>query len=139
MFFDLFRRKKNKEPEITALSEADRKWNKLWEMWSQEDIESPYNELMNYHSEVANGGHYQYFLNTENNGDLNKEIEALRSILPEVLKDNLQSAFNAYTELENDKNIDSNEKTLKICDNTFWKNEEAINEIIKSFSDTVIL
>lgn len=139
MIFDLFKRKKNKEPEIKDLSEADRKWNKLWDMWSQEDIESPYNELMNYQSEVANGGHYQYFLNTENNGDISKENEALNSILPDILKDNLKTAFGAYTELENDKNIDSNEKTLKICDNTFWENEETINEILKSFSETIIL
>lgn len=139
MIFDLFKRKKNKELEITALSEADRKWNKLWELWSQEDIESPYNELMNYHSEVANGGHYQYFLNTENNGDLKKEIEALNSILPAILKDNLKNAFGAYAELENDKNIESNEEALKFCDETFWKNEETVNEIIKSFSDTIIL
>ena len=139
MIFDLFKRKKNKEPEITTLSEADRKWNKLWDMWSQEDIESPYNELMNYQSEVTNGGHYQYFLNTENNGDLKKEIEALNSILPDVLKDNLKTAFSAYIELENDKNIESNEEALKFCDETFWKNEETINEIIKSISETIIL
>ena len=32
MFFDLFRRKKNKDIEDVVLSEADEKWNRMWDL-----------------------------------------------------------------------------------------------------------
>lgn len=46
------------------------KWNKMWELWSEGKIASPYAELMTYQSEVNNGGHNQYFTNVENTSDL---------------------------------------------------------------------
>ena len=133
MFFDLFRRKKNKDIEDVVLSEADKKWNRLWVLWAEGEIESPYNELMTYQSEVNNGGHHQYFLNTENNGDVRKDIEALCAILPDVLKNNIQTAFKSYIELEQDKNIETNEEILEQCDDVFWENEEMINSILESY------
>ncbi|MBO5396182.1 MAG: DUF4375 domain-containing protein [Clostridia bacterium] len=133
MFFDLFRRKKNKDIENVVLSKADKKWNRLWDLWAEGEIESPYNELMTYQSEVNNGGHHQYFLNTENNGDVRKDIKALCAILPDVLKDNIQTAFKSYVELEQDKNIDTNEEILEKCDDVFWENEEMINSILESY------
>ena len=133
MFFDLFRRKKNKDIEDVVLSEADKKWNRLWVLWAEGEIESPYNELMTYQSEVNNGGHHQYFLNTENNGDVRKDIEALCDILPDVLKNNIQTAFKSYIELEQDKNIETNEEILEQCDDVFWENEEMINSILESY------
>lgn len=133
MFFDLFRRKKNKDIEDVVLSEADEKWNRMWDLWADGNIESPYNELMTYQSEVNNGGHHQYFLNTENNGDVRKDIEALCAILPNVLKDNIQTAFKSYVELEQDKNIDVNEEILEKCDDVFWENEEMINSILEGY------
>lgn len=133
MFFDLFRRKKNKNIDDVVLSEADEKWNRMWDLWADGDIESPYNELMTYQSEVNNGGHHQYFLNTENNGDVRKDIETLCVILPDVLKDNVQTAFNAYVELEQDRNIETNEEILEKCDDVFWENEEMINSILESY------
>lgn len=133
MFFDLFRRKKNKDIMEEVLSEADKKWNKMWDLWADGEIESPYNELMTYQSEVNNGGHHQYFLNTENNGDVRKDIENLYTILPGVLTDNIQSAFKAYIELEQDKNIEKNEESLEKCDDVFYENEEMINSILESY------
>lgn len=133
MFFDLFRRKKNKDIEDVVLSEADEKWNKMWDLWSDGEIESPYNELMTYQSEVNNGGHHQYFLNTENNGDVRKDIETLCGILPDILKDNIQTSFKSYIELEQDKNIETNEEILEKCDDVFYENEEMINGILERF------
>lgn len=133
MFFDIFRRKKNKDIEDIVLSESDEKWNRMWDLWAEGEIESPYNELMTYQSEVNNGGHHQYFLNIENNGDVRKDIEALCTILPGVLTDNIQVAFKAYIELEQDKNIEANEEILENCDAVFWENEEMINSILKSY------
>lgn len=133
MFFDLFRRKRNKDSKTEILTEADDKWNRMWDLWAEGEIESPCNELMSYQSEVNNGGHHQYFLNTENNSDIHKDIEALNGILPIVLKNNIQKAFNAYIELEHDKNIDKNEEILEKCDDVFFANEEMINEILERY------
>lgn len=43
------------------LTEEERKWNLMWDMWVQEEAISPYAELMEYESEVNNGGHSQFF------------------------------------------------------------------------------
>ena len=133
MFFDIFRRKKNKAIGEDVISEADEKWNRMWDLWAEGEIESPYNELMTYQSEVNNCGHHQYFLNIENNGDVRKDIEALCIILPGVLTDNIQVAFKAYIELEQDKNIEANEEILENCDDVFGENEEMINSILESY------
>lgn len=133
MFFDLFRRKKNKDIDDIVLFETDEKRNRMWDLQAEGEIESPYNELMTYQSEVNNGGHHQYFLNTENNGDVRKDIEASCTILPGVLTDNIQVAFKAYIELEQDKNIEANEEILEQCDDVFYENEEMINGILERF------
>ncbi len=139
MIFDLFKRKKNKAVETSSLSEAEEKWNKMWSKWSDGEIDSPYNEVMNYQGEVANGGHYQYFLNTDSNGDLRKELEILCSILPDSMKNNIRAAFNAYLELEQDKNIDANEEIMKKCDCFFSDNEKTINGILEDFCKSIEL
>lgn len=133
MFFDIFRRKKNKAIGEDVISEADEKWNRIWDLWAEGEIESPYNELMTYQSEVNNGGHHQYFLNTENNGDVRKDIDALCAILSSVLTENIQTAFKSYVELEQDKNIETNEEILEQCDDVFYENEEMINGILERF------
>ena len=66
--FDIFKKKK------VELTEEQLKWNKMWELWTEEKVESPYAELMTYQSEINNGGHCQYFSNVENVSDLPKEI-----------------------------------------------------------------
>ena len=73
--FDLFKAKN------TDLTEEQRKWNKMWDMWVEGQVDSPYAELMTYQSEINNGGHDQYFTNVENTGDLQKEIMVLRNVL----------------------------------------------------------
>lgn len=60
---------KNKKTELT---EEQLKWNKMWEMWANEQVDSPYAELMTYQSEIYNGGHSQYFTNVSNTNDLKK-------------------------------------------------------------------
>ena len=68
---DLFRKNKNDEQT---------KWDKMWELWAEEQAESPYAELMTYQSEIDNGGHDQYFVNMENTGDLQKEMKVLDAV-----------------------------------------------------------
>lgn len=102
--FDFFKKKKF---EIT---EEQSKLDLLWDLWVEENADSPYAELMTYQSEINNGGHDQYFLNVGNTSDLQKEMSVLESVLPAELKNNLQKAYKAYLMLDEMKMM----KTLKI-------------------------
>ena len=53
------------------MTDAGKKWNKMLDLWVEE-LESPYAELTTYYNEVMKGGHYQYFDNVNNTGDLKK-------------------------------------------------------------------
>ncbi len=134
MFFNLFKKKKEEELPLT---EKDKKWNKMWDLWSDGEIESPYNELMTYQSEVNNGGHDQYFLNTSDNSDIEKELNALYEILPEEAKENLKKAYKAYLKLEENEDDEEAQEILENADDVFWENEEQITEIIKKRAEKI--
>ena len=44
--FDAFKKKK------TELSDEQKKWNKMWDLWASGQVDSPYAELMTYRSEI---------------------------------------------------------------------------------------
>ncbi len=44
--FDIFKKKK------VELTEEQQKWNKMWELWTEENVESPYSELMTYQRNI---------------------------------------------------------------------------------------
>ena len=123
--------KKNK----VELSEQQIKWNRMWEQWANGQTESPYTELMNYHGEINNGGHCQYFTNVENTGDLQKEMSALGDVLSAELTNNLQKAYNAYLILEEKDGDETFEEILKECDCIFFENEEEINRILENYAE----
>lgn len=123
--------KKNK----VELSEQQIKWNRMWEQWANGQTESPYTELMNYHGEINNGGHCQYFTNVENTGDLQKEMSALEDVLSAELTNNLQKAYNAYLILEEKDGDETSEEILKECDCIFFENEEEINRILENYAE----
>lgn len=123
--------KKNK----VELSEQQIKWNRMWEQWANGQTESPYTELMNYHGEINNGGHCQYFTNVENTGDLQKEMSALGDVLSAELTNNLQKAYNAYLILEEKDGDEASEEILKECDCIFFENEEEINRILENYAE----
>lgn len=123
--------KKNK----VELSEQQIKWNRMWEQWVNGQTESPYTELMNYHGEINNGGHCQYFTNVENTGDLQKEMSALKDVLSAKLKNNLQKAYNAYLIFEEKDGDEISEEILKECDCIFFENEEEINRILENYAE----
>ena len=126
--FDIFKKKK------VELTEEELKWNKMWELWTEEKVDSPYAELMTYQSEINNGGHDQYFTNVENTSDLNKEISALEQILSAELKNNLNKAYKAYLILEKKEEDEEAEETLEQCDDVFYENEEEINRLLEEYS-----
>ena len=126
--FDIFKKKK------VELTEEQLKWNKMWELWTEEKVDSPYAELMTYQSEINNGGHDQYFTNVENISDLNKEISALEQILSAELKNNLNKAYKAYLILEKKGEDEEAEETLEHCDDVFYENEEEINRLLEEYA-----
>ena len=119
--FDLFKAKN------TDLTEEQRKWNKMWDMWVEGQVDSPYAELMTYQSEINNGGHDQYFTNVENTGDLQKEIMVLRNVLSPKLNENLKKAYEAYVILEEKDEDEQAEEALSQCDDVFYENEDEVN------------
>lgn len=126
---DIFKKKKVK------LSEEQLKWNKMWELWTEEKVKSPYSELMTYQSEINNGGHSQYFCNVENVSDLQKEISALKRILTPVLRDNLQKAYKVYLVLEEKEDDEEAEEILEQCDDVFYENEDQINRMLEEYAN----
>ena len=133
-FFDLFRKKRKKQP----IEEIQ--WNKMWDLWVEEKASSPYAELMTYVSEVNNGGHMQFFDNVSNTSDLPQEISALYTILDGILKQNIETAYNAYLEYEgNEDQEDKLDEILDECDNVFYENESKIEQILKGYAATIEL
>ncbi|MBQ4348104.1 MAG: DUF4375 domain-containing protein [Clostridia bacterium] len=126
---DLFKKKKNE------LSEHEKLWNNLWNLWSEGLVESPYAELMTYQSEINNGGHGQYFTNIENTGDLQNEMSALETILSPNLNNNLQKAYKAYLILEKNEGDEESEKIIEQCDDVFYRNEQEINGMLEAFAE----
>ena len=129
--FSLLKRKKTK----VELTESQLKWNRMWELWTEGKVESPIGELMTYQSEINNGGHSQYFFNTENTDDLQMNLVNVFSILPKELKDNLEKAYKAYMVLEQNEDNEEAEKILEKCDDVFYENEHKIIRILEQYSE----
>ena len=132
--FDSLKRKKK-----VQLTEEQLKWNKMWELWTEEKAASPYAELMTYQSEINNGGHAQYFTNVENTGDLQKELSALEQVLSKKLVTNLKKAYEAYLVSEENNDDEKAEEILEQCDAVFYENEEEINRALEEYSLTIEL
>ena len=129
--FDLF----NSE---CGLSHADQQWNKMWDLWVEGKIPSPYDELMRYQSEVYNGGHSQYFWNTDQSYDLKAEVEALLTILPPVLAEYVHRFYVAFTAAGYDLNHET--KILsEACENEFYEHEKEINKLLEDYAATIEL
>ena len=118
------------------MNESDRKWNLMWDMWVAGDAESPYAELMEYESEVNNGGHSQFFFNIANCGDLKEEVEKLLAVLPNPLHDNLKRGYDAFAAQENICD-DDNEELFEKCDDIFYEHEDLLIDILKEYASSL--
>ena len=116
------------------LTDDQKKWNKMWELWADGQAASPYAELMTYQSEINNGGHWQYFFNVENTGDLRKEIAALDAVLPDVLRENLNRAYEAYLASEENGDEDAADEVMEQCDDVFYEQESGIERLLKGYA-----
>ncbi len=129
--FRLFKKKK------TTLSEDDKKWNKMWDMWCNGEVPSPYAELMEYQSQVNNGGHCQFFDNVSTHGVLDQVVTALYTVLDDTLSSTLKNAYNAYLNYED--NLDVFDVPVCEFDKIFYEHEEKINNLLKEYSKTIII
>ena len=120
--FDIFKKKK-------AALTTDQKLDKMWDLWAVNKLDLPCAKLMKYESEVNNGGHSQYFYNVANCGDLAVEVEAVLSMLPEPLRENLARGYAAFSE-QDDISDDVNDELFEECDDVFYKHEQLIIDII---------
>ena len=120
--FDIFKKKK-------AALTTDQKLDKMWDLWAINKLDLPCAKLMKYESEVNNGGHSQYFYNVANCGDLAAEVEAVLSMLPEPLRENLARGYAAFSE-QDDISDDINDELFEECDDVFYEHEQLIIDII---------
>lgn len=120
------------------MNESNRKWDLMWDMWVAGDAESPYAELMEYESEVNNGGHSQYFFNVANCGDLHAEVNKILPVLPEPLRKNLKKGYDAFA-AQDDICDDVNEELFEECDDIFYENEQLLMDVLKQYADTLTL
>ena len=121
------------------LTDEQKKWNKMWDLWAEGRTDSPYSELMTYQNEINNGGHDQYFFNIENSGNLQKEMAVLKTVLPAKLRDNLQNAYDAYLKLTNEESDEQAGTILSQYDDEFYKVEEDINRILREYASQIEL
>ena len=137
--FNFFKKKSTEKAEAEKPEPYEfLKWDKMWNMWEDGKIESPYGDLMTYQSEVNNGGHSQFFFNVDNTGDVDKVVEAVLSLLSDTLSRNLETAFSAYKKY-NDSDDDKMEEILDECDSVFYENDMQINIILEKYSETIEL
>ena len=122
--FDIFKRKK-------AALTTDQKLDKMWDLWAINKLDLPCAKLMKYESEVNNGGHSQYFYNVANCTDLAVEVEAVLSMLPEPLRENLARGYAAFSE-QDDISDDVNDELFEECDDVFYEHEQLIIDMIQA-------
>lgn len=120
------------------LSKEDLQWNKMWDLWVEEQLESPYEELMNYYNEINNGGHLQFFDNVSNNHNLESYANNLLTILPKEMKENFNKAYEIYL-IDPEDISDENNKILDECDNFYYENEKFVMDILKERASKINL
>ncbi|MBE7076940.1 MAG: hypothetical protein E7374_03495 [Clostridiales bacterium] len=132
-FFSFFKKKKKKQEY--KLSEEDLKWNKMWDLWCNGEIESPYRELMEYSGGINNGGHHMHYDNIAGNSNLKEYVDQLVLILPEPLKSNALLAYRTYKDELSGEDIETMDK----CDTVFYQNEKLIDDLLKNRASKIEL
>lgn len=136
------------------LTVEERKWNLMWDMWVEGNAVSPYAELMQYDSEVNNGGHFQYFINSTLMGGMNEQIGMVLDNLPQLLRDNLKKAYDTFCDLQSRYNMgdtyDAYSALEDMCDpqkfekfieydKILYENEDAIMDVLKGYANGLSL
>ena len=118
------------------VSEEQKKWDFAWEQWRLEEVPAPYSILMTYYNEIKTGGHTRFFINIAFCGEVEKAVEKIGSELPEILRENLKTAYSHYVVLVNEENEET-EKKIEECDAVFDENEKLLIDIIQEYANTL--
>ena len=121
----------NKDLEL-----KDQKWNTMWELWTEGETISPYSEIMEYYSEIQNGGHAQYFSNLGDLEKLDDNIKVLLTSLPNKFVVRLEKAYELYFKYEYGEDT---EKMMEKCDKLFYHKEKIINKMLEEYASTMTL
>lgn len=127
--FDIF---KKKEPK----TEEQEKMEYLWDLWRLEEVPEPYNTLMTYYKEIKKGGHTRFFINIAFCGEVGKAVEKIGALIPDVLRENLKTAYSHYVVLINEENEETEEKIAE-CDKVFDENEQLILDMIQEYANSL--
>ena len=127
--FDIF---KKKEP----MTDEQLKWEYLWEQWRLEEVPEPYNTIMTYYKEIKKEGHTRFFINIAFCGEVQKAVDKIGALLPEILCENLKTAYSHYVILINEENGET-EKKIRECDSFFDENEKLILDMIQEYANTL--
>ena len=127
--FDMF---KKKEP----LTKEQEKLEILWDLWRLEEVPEPYNTLMTYYKEIKKEGHTRFFINIAFCGEVQKAVEKIGALLPDVLCENLKTAYSHYVILVNEENEET-EKKISECDKVFDENEQLLLDMIQEYANTL--
>lgn len=129
----------------TELTKEQLQWNKVWDKWSNGELETPYKEILDYSSGINGGGHLCFFDNVVSSGNfevLNETIKTLVAVLPEAFIKPLLKVYNSYVKdnaKEEDYVSSKTDRLANKADDVFYNNEESINELIRDYSKTIVL
>ena len=136
--FDKLFRKDNAEKR------ARRQWEEMWRLWSEGALPSPYQELLTYDSEVQDGGHLQFFLNTEiRKTNMFAMMAQLKEVLPEDHAENVSAAYRAYLKLGIDIDDDNSiaealeEAPLRTYDGFYSEHAEELLDLLEAYAATI--
>ena len=129
------------------LTEDELKWNKMWDLWFEGELEQPISSLLTYDSEIQNGGHLQFFCNLEEDEEieLRDVLKQLKKILPEEFYVNLEKAYTEYKKLNFNPETSEEycevavEEPLVAYDNYYDEHEETIQNIFKEYASKINL
>lgn len=133
-FFDIFKKKKAK---LTGVQLELTRVQKLCDLHAEGKLASPYAELLVFQGQVENGGHYQYFDNLKETGNLHTQMSALEQILPPKFIENLKKAYEAYLVLQKNPDDEAAENITTQTDDWFYANEEEIDRILMDHSASI--
>ena len=124
--------------------DGEDQWNLMWQMWENGEIDSPYNELLTYDSEMQEGGHLQFFLNRAlRRENIFSVMAALRETLPAGHADNLSQAYRQYCLLDIDPDDDGavmqalGDDPLSPFDCYYAEHEEELLDVLEAFAATL--
>ncbi len=118
------------------VTEEQKKMDYLWELWRLEEVPSPYSALMTYYNEIKHGGHTRFFINIAFCGEVQRAVEKIGKELPQILSENLNTAYSHYLVLVNEENEETENKILE-CDRIFEENENLITDVLQEYANTL--